>query len=259
LVRKIYWNLNRTRRAIAMIELIFAITIMGIVLLSAPLLVNRSVASTYTALQQESIAAAATQISMIMTAAWDHNDTNATIGQPILRTVSGAAAVTPLIENCSGNTTMGVSSASGRYCKDVYATNSNFYTASAIALDSNFHDIDDFNGQTASVTLYNAEAYATYLGDYVDQNITITSAVVYGDDVPRNAGGAPSAGGYDRNINFSNPFRNSSATSTNIKLISVNLTSNNPVSELSDKSITLSAFMCNIGAPKELISNKAGL
>jgi type II secretory pathway pseudopilin PulG len=242
-----------------MIELIFAITVMGIVLLSAPLLVNRSVASTYTALQQEAIAAAAAQISMIMTAAWDHNDTNTTIGQPILRTASGLAAVAPLIENCSGNTTMGVSSTSGRYCKDVYATNSNFYTASTIALDSTFNDIDDFNGTEANVTLYNSEAYATYQGDYVDQNIIITSTVVYGDDIPRNAGGAQSLGGYDRNINFSNPFRTISGTSTNIKLISVNLTSNNPVSELSNKNITLSAFMCNIGAPKELISNKAGL
>jgi len=44
------------RKAIAMIELIFAIVVMGIVMLSAPMLVNKATQSSYVALQQESIA-----------------------------------------------------------------------------------------------------------------------------------------------------------------------------------------------------------
>jgi len=239
-----------------MIELIFAITIMGIVLMSAPMLVSRSVQSSFTALQQESIAAASAQISMIMTAAWDHNDANTTIGMPVLLTDSGTGAVSPLIVNCTTDAPVGVSSSSGRYCKNIGMP---FYWASHIALDSAYEDIDDFNGLEGNVTLYNSESYDSSRGDYIDKNVKIAVSVSYGDDVPRNAGGGL-AGGYKKNTTFSNPFRTSTtATTSNIKLISVTLTSNSPSSELSNKNITLSAFMCNIGAPKDLISNKAGL
>jgi len=250
--------LYHNRPAIAMIELIFAITVMGIVLMSAPTLVNRAVQSTNVAFQQESIAAASTQIAMIMTAAWDHNDTNGTIGEPVLRTDSGATAVPPLIPNCTTDAPAGVSSASGRYCKDLQ-TNSNFYWASAIQLDSGLADIDDYDNASATLSIYNSENYDVAKGDYIDQNITMISRVYYGDDVPRRSNGNAHPNGYARNTTFANPFRTISANSTNIKLIQVTLTSNNIAEELSDKQISLSAFMCNIGAPRELISNKGDL
>jgi len=239
-----------------MIELIFSITIMGLVLMTAPMLMQRSMASSFVTFQQESIAAAATQISVIMTAKWDHADTNASIGEPVLHTASGAANVPPLISNCVTDTPAGVSSASGRYCKDALDTNTHFYNASPIALDSGYADIDDFDGVSATVLLYNNETYETYEGDYIDKNITVTSRIFYGDDIPRKVDNSPS-GGYKQKTTFANPFRNTSATTTNIKLIEVVLTSTNTVAELSDKQITLSAFMCNIGAPKQLIRKVA--
>jgi len=75
-----------TRHAIAMIELIFSIVVMGLVMLSAPMLINKATQSSYVALQQESVAALATQLNTIMTTQWDENDTNATRGEPVLRT-----------------------------------------------------------------------------------------------------------------------------------------------------------------------------
>ncbi len=244
---------RQQRRAIAMIELIFAITVMGIVMLSAPMLVNKATQSSYVALQQESIAAAAAQINMIMTAEWDEADTNDTIGEPILRT-SASASISP----CAGVSAQPVSvtSPSGRYCK---GKDGNFYSATALTAlaaeagegSSFLDDIDDYNNKSYKLNIYNSESYATYKGDYIDKNITMTSSIFYGDDTPRKADNTPSAGGYDKNINFSNPFRNNApAGSTNIKLISVVLTSNNKADELSSKNIRLSAFMCNIGAPK---------
>jgi len=68
-----YYFLNTQRKAIAMIELIFAIVIMGIVLLGIPNLVNVSTSSGFTSLQQEAIATASSQINLIMTKNWDED------------------------------------------------------------------------------------------------------------------------------------------------------------------------------------------
>jgi len=183
-------NPYQQRPAIAMVELIFSITIMGIVMLSAPLLIDRSSQSTYVALQQESIAAAATQINMIMATEWDSADTNSSLGAPVLQTGSTAIA------NCTTDKPVGVTSASGRYCKDALATNSIFLSA--------------------------------------------TSPASLGTE-----------SNYQTSTTFSNPFRHIvTANSTNIKLIQVSLSSNNSANEIQDKQIVLTAFMCNIGAPK---------
>ncbi len=239
------------RKAIAMIELIFAIVIIGIVMLSTPMLIDRSTKSTYIALQQESIAAAASQINMIMTAEWDHEDTNNTRGAPILQTGG-------FITNCATDKPVGVTSASGRYCKDVLATNTLFFSASALGTDGAeafvYDDVDDYNNKSYEVSVYNSESYATHQGDYLDRNITIISNIYYGDDTPYDV--TNTAGIYQESTTFANPFRNIiTANSTNIKLITVTLTSSNPADEIKDKQIILSAFMCNIGAPTPNIYN----
>ena len=61
------------RPAIAMIELIFALVIMAIVLMSAPMLISTATKSGYVAIQQEAINAAASQVNMIMGYHWDEN------------------------------------------------------------------------------------------------------------------------------------------------------------------------------------------
>jgi len=250
-----YIPLQESRKAIAMIELIFAIVIMGITMMSAPMLIDRATKSSYVALQQESIAAGTTQLAMVMTKAWDNADINTSNYIPILQTNSGAGAGA-VLQNCTSDNPLGVSMAIARYCRDTAITSS-FYTATPIGQeDANFDDIDDYNGSTSIVSIYNAENATS---DYIDKDINITTNVYYGDDTPRRVNNNPSAGGYDRDIDFSNPFRNTSATTTHIKLITITLTSDNSAAELNDKNIFLSAFMCNIGAPQEFINNKAGL
>jgi len=247
-------SFKKKRPAIAMIELIFAIVVMGIALMSAPMLIDRASKSSYVTLQQESITAGATQLAMIMTAGWDKSDVNSSSEYiPVLTTQSGIAAAAP-IKNCTTLTPPGVSSSSGRFCRD--ASHASFYTATSIALDSGYKDIDDFEGNTSDVSIYGGENATS---DYIDKNITITSNVYYGVDTPMKKNGTASTGGYDQGIDFSNPFRTSSANTTHIKLITITLTSNNPAAEINNKNIFLSAFMCNIGAPSELISNRGGL
>jgi hypothetical protein len=69
-------NKTTLRPAIAMVELIFAIVIMGIVLMSAPMLISTASKSGYVAIQQEAINEAASQVNMIMGYHWDENNTN---------------------------------------------------------------------------------------------------------------------------------------------------------------------------------------
>ncbi len=237
-----------------MIELIFAIVIMGIVMMSAPNLIRISSKSNYVALLQESVAAAATQINMILSAAWDANDANTTVGEPVLTTVSS------IFGQCTGGAAfpVGVTDNLGRYCLPLGGPNVTYPASTVLGPEgtegSYFDDIDDFNNQSYTVQVYNAESYEAYEGDYIDTNITVSSRIYYGDDVPRNAAGV--RGNYGLSTTFSNPFddTNASASTTNIKLVTVRLTSANPVSELADKEIRLSAFACNLGAPKSIYS-----
>jgi type II secretory pathway pseudopilin PulG len=241
-----------------MIELIFAIVIMGIALMSAPILISTASKSSMVALQQESIAAIVSQMNMILTAEWDHMDTNATIGEPVLQTDS------TVFNQCTGGATRpnGVTSSSGRYCLGL--NGSGPYTASSIGTDStigesiSYDDVDDYHNQSYSVNIYAGDTYATHLGDYIDKNISIASNIYYGDDTPRDSSDA--TGNYQKNTTFSNPFRhNTPGGTTNIKLIHVQLTSVNPSTEIADKQINLSAFMCNVGAPKPIINNESSL
>ncbi len=61
-----------------MIELIFALLIMGIVLLSSPMLIQQSIKSNFIGIQQESISAISTHTAVLLTKHWDEKDANDT-------------------------------------------------------------------------------------------------------------------------------------------------------------------------------------
>jgi len=243
------------RAGIAMIELIFAIVVMGFAISAIPVLVNRSTESIYTSLQQESIAAVATEMGTLLSSQWDHGDTNMTEGIPVLNTGSSA------IPSCAGSRPPGVSSSSGRYCTGLSSVGTHFSASTSFGTDNSqleamgyLDDVDDYNNKNEIVSIYAGENTLTEIGDYIDMNVILTPKIYYGDDTPRNAAGV--AGSYQQHTTFSNPFTLAPAgATTNIKLIRVILTSNNPASELSNKQISLSAFMCNTGAPRQIITN----
>jgi len=238
------------RPAIAMIELIFALLIMGLTLMSAPMIIRQAINDTTTVFQQEAVAETATQLNNLMTYAWDHWDVNvSTIGAPILITNSLAIA------NCMGAFPPGVTTASGRYCVD-QQDGITHYNASPIQLDSNYQDVDDFDSNISSISIWNGQAWTPKKGDYIDLNVSLLTTVSYGNDTPKNDSGAN--GSYGKTTTFSTPFSflttNSKTVTSNIKLINVTLTSTNKAGELSGKNIVLGAFMCNIGMPKEIKS-----
>ncbi len=216
------------RPAIAMVELVFAISVIGIALMSVPNLLTISMKSGFVTLQQEAISEASAHISAVMTYAWDENDTNESFLPPILKVSNGDSE---LNDNGSG-IRQGTPIESYRK----FITSGGFTLDASTVLgqeagESEPDDIDDFNGKTTKLVLIeNAQS------DYVDQNITMTTNVSYADD---------SANYNSNDITFT-PFQSKSGT-TNIKDISVTLTSGSGVKEL-DKKIVLRAFSCNIGS-----------
>ena len=220
----------KSHKAIAMIELIFAIVIIGITLLSIPNLVYKASESGYTTIQQESIAAAASDLSLILSREWDEVGTSDEFHTPILETTDGASSLSRSARPKEGRSRSFFTGIGGPY------------SASSIANDGDFDDIDDAHAQTAELHLIDGTK------DLIDVNISIYSTVDYVVDT--------SDTGDDWNstsdLVFSSPFAATASltNSSNIKRISLTLTSNSPIEELADKEIVFTAFSCNIGSYK---------
>lgn len=237
----------KLRKGIAMIELIFAIVVMGIVLMSAPMLISTSTKSGYVALQQESIAALASEIGMILTYPWDEGDVNETLSSPIL--IAGGHADLNEVLDADGNGTgfrVGTPTSSHRTFLTSLGGNTtvggrlNAVTTFSDAGETVHDDIDDFDGTSASLS--NIDTTTTAEGDYIDKAISISRTVSYISDTPTGAGTYNSNG---TSLNLTDPFGNTASNPTNIKMVRVTLTT---TTEELNKTITLRAFSCNIGA-----------
>ena len=217
------------RKAIAMIELIFALVVMGIVMMSAPMLISSSVKSSVVALQQEGINEAVSRVNMILTYPWDERDTNESCIPPMLVT--------------QGDSELNATVATGRRIGVPLATNSHsfacgagMFAASPIQSDPDDNatkdDIDDFDGLSTLSDVGGAGGV-----DYIEKTtIKISNNISYISDatdytlatVAYNAPAAPAG------------------ITTNIKQIAITLTSSSTNSDL-NKTIIFRAFSANVG------------
>lgn len=236
-------------KAIAMIELIFTIVIIGIILMSAPMLITTATKSGYVAIQQEAINEAATQANIILGHNWDEQNTDESVRAVILTTAKGDGELNETTETI-GAITIGTGRRKGTPAASYRRFNrndGNRPSPSAIgpdageANDEEWDDIDDFDGSTIHLRVVESST-----ADYVEKgtDINITREVAYTTDA--------AGGNYitDRNITFTPDFSSTdtaASDSTNIKRIQVTLTSDSSVSELA-KTITFHAFSCNIGS-----------
>jgi hypothetical protein len=214
------------RPAIAMIELIFAIVVMGIVLMSAPMLISTATTSVSVALQQEGINEAASRVSMILTYPWDQNDVNDSCIPPVLHVTAGDAK---LNENGTSGRRVGVPLGTNSH---TFICGSNEFNAAAIGQEAAgiIDDIDDFGGTTL-VDMGGAGGQ-----DYLEQaTVNIATAISYIND-----------GANYNNATFVYVPGAVTPNTTNIKEITVTLTSTSGVDAL-NKTIVLRGFSCNIG------------
>jgi len=245
MVIKMHRNL---RPAIAMIELIFALVIMGLTLLSAPLILNMSIQSANTAMQQESIAAAASKVSLILTYPWDEADTTDTTGYGILNVTNGDPklnGVNRLIHNVPA--TPYIHRSFDTVPKRTAASTPNTFGINNPLDATNNDDIDDFHNQIRQVILYHAVNETSVLtnneGEYLKgANFDMTSTVLYGNDNEN----------YNNNaVTHNNPFAPLGVANgtSNIKIIRVNLVNAGATVAVAEhaQSVTLQAFACNIG------------
>jgi len=224
-------RLRHFRPAIAMVELIFAIVIMGIVLSAAPSLIATAVSSTSVALQQEGINEASARVTLILTYAWDKNDTNDSCTPPILHVTDGDDQ---LEKNTTTGRRNGVPKESNSHS---FSCNGEEFDASTILNDpdedGNQDDIDDFVGIT-SLVIDNAGDGGK---DYLEQDtVEVNTTVFYIADEAN----------YDQQSFAYTPSALGSTGTSNIKEIQVILTSSSDADEL-QKEITLHAFSCNVG------------
>ncbi|MCW8821399.1 MAG: type II secretion system protein [Sulfurovum sp.] len=225
----------KMRNGIAMIELIFAIVVMGIVMMSAPTLISTATQSGLVAVQQEAIAASASELGMILTRDWDEAGTDETTESPILIVSNGDPELDMVLApdgNSSGRRAGTPITSSRKSFSSVSSVERSASSVFVDIADVNNDDIDDFDGGIITLT---GLRYA--LGDLADNTITIGTTVTYISDTP-------SAGSYNaRILTLNNPFDNNvTGVTTNIKSITTQTTSTNL-----DTSIKLQAFSCNIG------------
>jgi hypothetical protein len=224
-------DIHLKRPAIAMVELIFAIVIMGIVLMSAPTLISTAASSVSVAQQQEGINEAASRVSMILTYPWDENDAN-------------DSCIPPVLHVTNGDTELNENGTSGRRVGVPIGTNSHTFKCDSTELDATaigqevpgtIDDIDDFTGTTINLV---DDLTGAGGKDYIERttvNIATTISYINDNAAYSNTSFAYAPGGV------------LAATQTsNIKHISVTLTSSSGVKEL-NKTIILRAFSCNIG------------
>ncbi|QIR76904.1 hypothetical protein FA592_11930 [Sulfurospirillum diekertiae] len=213
------------RSAMSMIELVFAIVIMGIAVMSLPLILTQVQNNNAFAMQQEAILAAKAKIGDILTYEWDDNSYSATAQRSyVLDTLNGNGDL-----NRTGTTDQRVGHVNANYRRKLFDTS--IALAARSATDTNTtggNDVDRFNGQDTNIsaTLENAGKGL----DYVFA-LTLKPIITYARDTATYSNTPLN--------NFVFDFANANAI-TNIKTISVQVTGG-------DQNITLRAFTCNIG------------
>ncbi len=241
---------EKSKKGIAMIELIFSLVIMGIVLLTAPLLIQQSIRSSNIALQQEAIAAAASQTAIILSMHWDENNTKIAIGTSPVLDVNRTVTPNPLdfnggdLSGLEGPAGSGIK-VSGRITiapgKPILIPSPSMnLTDSNESNYTTYDDIDDFHNTDLGLTLFSGESTSSDIGEYVDVALNIHTTINYIEDRP--------LGNQFNDVNITADINESNIINlpTNIKFITVNLTSNSGEDVL-DKNITLKAFSSNIG------------
>ena len=237
------------RKAIALIELIFAIVVMAITLLAVPNLIATTTKASNNAITQEAVSNAASYIDMTMSQFWDENSTNPKYNNPILVVQGGHVELdetTDTTGNLLGRRVGSAKTTSRRFAVDDNGTKLTATPPANLGKEElateNPDDVDDFNGTSATLVVSGVTQRAD-LGDYIDQKIDINTTVTYINDIyilpPKT---------FNKNvIFFADPFDYPSTTqSTNIKYIQVILGSDNDKT----KQVVLKAFSCNIGSSR---------
>ncbi len=215
------------RKGFTFIELVIAIVVIAIALMSVPLMLSQASKSDQFSLNQEAILAGATKIGDILTYPWDDKLVNSSGVKHILDVTNGDNELNRYPNNSSSRRI-------GNFKTDFRRKFDANLTYASIAFgrstDTNttaYNDIDDFNNTSEIIQ-------SGGVGDYL-KDINITTIVKYIED---NAT-------YSSSPTLNLAIHSASATpSTNIKMVEVTVYN----SHNNQKITTLRAFSTNIGS-----------
>lgn len=170
------------RQGSSMLELVIAIVVMGIAVMSLPLILLQTKSNNEFALQQETILAARTKLGDILTYAWDEEATNQLEGAFVLDT-NDTGSETELNKHTNSRRIGHLLADKRRKGFDTFtqatahnALGSDTGEVTLVAYD----DIDDFHNSVQS--LYNTGEAALNGLDYKFTDINLTTRVIYVDD-----------------------------------------------------------------------------
>ncbi len=218
------------KKGFTFIELIVAIVVIGIALMSVPLLLSQSSRSDEFSINQEAILAATTKMGDILTYPW--NDTNSSGILHVFDVKSGDSQLKRYPDN---NSTRRIGHFKEKYRRKFYNNSDSIEHNASIKLGheshdhGDFNDIDDFNNTSFSLV-----GAGGGVGDYL-MDLNLSVGVFYISD-DANYSQSP--------LNFRELNTTYHAPSTNIKMVEVNVSD----SHTNQIITTLKAFSCNIGS-----------
>jgi len=227
------------KKGFSLIEVVFAIVIISISLMSVPMLLKQSSKSDEFSIMQEAILATSTKMGNILSYPWDSNSYDS--ANAILRTLDIHNGDNELNRVTTGvndnNLRQGHIYQSKRRRFFDFASVGRVYPNNSVGAAAN--SINYFHGK--SETIGGSDAY-----DYKDAGMTINSSVFYVSDVAH----------YSQThlVSSINTFTINNiigAQDTNIKMVQITTTSPNL-----NHSLTLRCYTCNIGQSKLLTRTK---
>lgn len=219
------------REGFSLIELVLAIVIIAIALMSIPLMLQQSSKSNSFALVQESILAARTKMGNILSFKWDENSTDTIGSMSVIRALDVTNGAVDL--NRSGSDIRRRGHVFTNLRRRMFDTP----TYPTSVAEGGLDDVDDFHTQNVIVSATPDTNLSSL--DYLDIDLNLSTQVSY-----LNINSLD----YDNtiiNVNFdvTQKFALSSLKSTNIKMIELTATASGG----RDQSFIFRAFTCNIG------------
>jgi prepilin-type N-terminal cleavage/methylation domain-containing protein len=222
------------RKAVSLIELIIAIVVMGIAVMSLPLILTQTQSNNALALQQEAILSTKAKIGFISSYPWDQNSWDGTGG--IFRVLDTSAS--PSADNAFATADIRrighIQTDKRRRLWDI--GHANRLPNNEISAASTENDIDDFHNHNDDINITDPTQM-----DYIFA-LTMTPEIVYLRDT--------AIGGYNgATVQFDFDATNTETNTskpTNIKMITVRT-----VSQVgNDVNVSLRSFASNIGQSK---------
>lgn len=210
------------RKAASMLELVIAIVVMGIAVMTLPVLLLKTQSNNEYALQQEIILAARTKMGDTLTYRWDENSL---INDKIFVLMTDGDSELNITSPGSVRRIGHVAGSKRRkFSNDL---NSSTLAANLGPDSGDLDDIDDFNGKTDTLQVSSQTTSLDY--HFTDFNLTTTVAYV-----------SDNANYSNQNLNFTFSDTNISTTSS-IKMLTLKVKGPNNLP------FTIRSYSCNIG------------